>query len=177
MKKIVLVSAIIMVLLFAGEVGKALPKKASGKMRIRNWPEVVNPAPNHLKLRKGAPPPIEPLDIQKAKESLRPSTAKKITIHEKKSASQCNAIPSRRAEMLASYKATVQKQQAELEIKNMVQRGASDEEIEAFKMATNEKMLTARHNIMKAFGSKEEINKTEEAIRKFNSFKKAKEEK
>ena len=99
-----------------------------------------------------------------------------MTVRREK-ATQYNEIPSNRAEMLASYKAIMQKQQAESEIKEMLHRGASDKEIEAFKMKTDEKILNTRYKIMKTFGSEAEFKETEKAIIEFNAYKKTKEAK
>lgn len=131
-----------------------------------------------ITIQTGTPPVLPTLNIEKIKENLKPQTAKKLANVKYKRVGKLKEVSYSRAEALASYKAMLQKQLAEVELKNMVQMGATDEEIEAFKMATDERILQTRLEIMKAFGTKEEIKETEEAIMKFNIYKnmKAKEE-
>lgn len=142
-----------------------------------NFPMGVKVNPD-IQLKTGTPPVLPTLNIEKIKENLKPQTAKRITNVNYKRVGKLKGVSYSRAEALASYKAMLQKQLAEVELKNMVQSGATDEEIETFKMATDERILQTRLEIMKVFGTEEEIKETEEAIMKFNIYKnlKAKEE-
>ncbi len=132
-----------------------------------------------IKLQHGTPPFLPVFDKDKLKENLKPQTARKVENIQYKRMSNPKTVSFSRAEAIASYKAMIQKQIALEELKQMVKSGATDEEIESFKMATDEKILQTRLTIMKAFGSQDEIKATEEAIIKFNYYKsmKAKEEK
>lgn len=132
-----------------------------------------------VRLQHGAPPVMPVLDIKKLKENLKPQTARKIGNIQYRKADNLNPISFSRAEAIASYKAMLQKKIAEEELKNMVRRGATDKEIEDFKMMTDEKILQTRLEIMKAFGTQKEIDAAEEAIIKFSIYKntKAREEK
>lgn len=157
------------------------PEKISVQKRAisnpHNFPVEVKVNPE-IQLKTGTPPALPTLNIEKIKENLKPQTAKKITNVKSKRVGKLKELSYSRAEALASYKAMLQKELAEMELKDMVQRGATDEEIEAFKMATDERILQTRLEIMKAFGTEKEIKETEEAILKFNIYKnlKAKEE-
>lgn len=168
MKKIIL---IISISVFAAFAIEPVAKKDTEKIRIRNWPIEVKDVPEHLKFKPGAPPQIDPIDFQKAKENLRSMDAKRIENSYIKRIKQFTAIPFSRAEMLASYKAMLVKQLAEVELKNMVKRGATDKEIEAFKMQTDKRVLNTRYEIIKTFGKPEEIKKIEQAIRKFELYR------
>lgn len=136
----------------------------------------INP---DIQLQTGSAPLLPTLNIEKLKENLHPQTAQKITNIQYRKAKDIKEVSFSRAEAMASYKAMLQKQIAEEELKNMVRRGATDKEIEDFKMANDEKILRTRLEIMRAFGKPEEIKEAEEAILKFNIYKnlKAKEEK
>lgn len=142
-----------------------------------NFPVEVKVNPD-IQIKTGTPPVLPTLNLEKIKENLKPQTAKKITNVKYKRVGKLKEISYSRAEALASYKAMLQKQLAEMELKGMMQSGATDEEIEAFKMATDERILQTRLEIMKQFGTEKEIKETEEAILKFNIYKnlKAKEE-
>ncbi len=177
MKKLWLLVLLGVLMAFALEPIEAVPKGRAVKTKIRDWPVDVHPAPGQIEFKIGRAPQIEPMDFQKMKENLQPTHAKKVEKVSRKMVGRIITIPNVRAEILASYKATLLKQLAEAELREMVKKGATEKEIEQFKMQTDERILNTRFEIMKAFGTPEEIKETKEAIIKFNLYKKAKEEK
>jgi len=128
-----------------------------------NFPTEVKFNPE-IKLQTGTPPVLPALEIEKLKQNLKPQTARKIENIKIRRAGKIKKLSYSRAEAMASYKAMLQKKLAEQELKNMINRGATYKEIEDFKMATEERILQTRYEIMKAFGRPEEIKETEEAI-------------
>ncbi len=128
----------------------------------------VNP---DIQLKTGLPPALPELDIERLKANLRPETAEKITNIQYGKVKNLKEISYSRAEALASYKAMIIRQIAEQELKDLVKRGATDKDVETFKIQTDERILKMRLEIMKAFGKPEEIKETEEAILKFKTYK------
>lgn len=176
MKKLWLLVLLGVLMAFALEPIEAKPKGRAAKIKIRDWPVDVHAAPAQIKFMTGKAPQFEPIDFQKMKENLQPNHAKKIETISPRMIGRIITIPNVRAEILASYKAMLLKHLAEAELREMVKKGATEKEIEQFKMQTDERILNTRFEIMKAFGKPEAIKETERAIRKFNFYKKQKEE-
>lgn len=122
-------------------------------------------------LQLGPAPVLPALDVTEIKGSLHSEGALKVNNLRYGEATWSTPATPSYGEILASYKAMVQQHLAAEELRALVTRGATDKEIETFKTNNEEKILNLRYEVMKIWGTTEEIRATEDALHKFQARK------
>lgn len=126
-------------------------------------------------LKTGSPPIPSRFDKNAVKADLQPETALPVGPVRYHRLSDLNRVQYSFAHMMASYQALLASRQAEAELRALKARGASETEIEAFKLQADGEILQARRRVIEHFGSPEQRQEVDRAIEQYNRFRNEKE--